>query len=71
MRYIPEIFKTGLSACIIRDKDTPEQVVEKIENSAYAIDGRTYAKEILPDYYKRCKRETETKKPTVARHKFF
>ena len=69
MRNIPEIFKIGLSACTIYDTDTPEQVVAKIENSVYAIDGRTHATELLPDYYQMCKRQV--KKPTVERHKFF
>lgn len=69
MRKIPEIFRMGLSACTIYDSDTPEQVVAKIENNAYAVDGRTHATELLPDYYKMCKRHV--KKAAVARHKFF
>lgn len=69
MRNIPEFLKVGLSACTIYDTDTPQQVVDKIENNAYAVDGRTYATEPLPDYYRRCKRNAKT--PAVQRHKFF
>ena len=69
MANIPEILKQGLPACTIYDDETPEQVVAKIESSVYAIDGRTHATELLPDYYQICKRQV--KKPTVERHKFF
>lgn len=69
MANIPEIFKRGLPACVIYDSDSPEKVVEKIESSVYAIDGRTTGNELLPDYYEICKRQA--KKPIVERHKFF
>lgn len=69
MTEIPKVFQHGFPACVIYDGDSPEKVVEKIESSVYAIDGRTHATELLPDYYQICKRQV--KKPTVERHKFF
>ena len=72
MKKVPNVMKIGLPACTIYDSDTPEQVVAKINDSVYALDGRKRPKEILPDYYTRCQQIVKTKESNrVQRHKFF
>lgn len=72
MRKVPNVMKMGLPACTIYDSDTPRQVVAKIDDSVYAVDGREHPREFLPDYYERCKRIVkETESGKVQRHKFF
>ena len=71
MIEVPEVLKLGVPACTIYDSDTPEQVVAKIAASVYAVDGRKNIKELLPDYYRICKKRVEKKAPAIKRHKFF